>query len=98
MALVAWVHAFHRGLIADLVLDQWLGVDAPTIGFLVGVIYFSKYGWQRAPAEIWRRSRSFASFLAAGSGEGTPTVQRHATWTPDRRPILTPLSREPISC
>jgi len=25
-------------------------------------------------------------------------VQRHATWTPDRRPILTPLSREPISC
>ena len=27
------------------------------------------------------------------------TVQRHATsWTPNRRPILTPLSREPISC
>ena len=25
-------------------------------------------------------------------------VQRHATWTPNRRPILTPLSREPISC
>lgn len=27
-----------------------------------------------------------------------PDVQRHATWTPDRRPILTPRSREPIGC
>ena len=25
-------------------------------------------------------------------------VQRHATLTPDRRPILTPLSREAVSC
>jgi hypothetical protein len=33
------------------------------IGFLVGVIYFLKYGWQRAPAEIWRRSRSFGGFF-----------------------------------
>ena len=33
------------------------------IALLVVVIYFLKYGWQRAPAEIWRRSRAFAGFF-----------------------------------
>jgi hypothetical protein len=33
------------------------------IAFLVIVVYFLKYGWQRAPAEIWRRTRSFAAFF-----------------------------------
>ena len=33
------------------------------IALLVIVIYILKYGWQRAPAEIWRRSRSFAGFF-----------------------------------
>jgi hypothetical protein len=35
------------------------------IAVLVVVIYFLKYGWQRAPAEIWRRSRSFAGFFVS---------------------------------
>jgi hypothetical protein len=30
---------------------------------LIGVIYFLKYGWQRAPSEIWRRTRSFGIFF-----------------------------------
>jgi hypothetical protein len=30
---------------------------------LIGVIYFLKYGWQRAPAEIWRRTSSFSKFF-----------------------------------
>ena len=33
------------------------------IAFLVILVYFLKYGWQRAPAEIWRRTRSFAGFF-----------------------------------
>ena len=33
------------------------------IALLVMVIYFLKYGWQRAPAEIWRRSRTFGGFF-----------------------------------
>ncbi|HEU0061159.1 MAG TPA: hypothetical protein VFR19_14870 [Hyphomicrobiaceae bacterium] len=33
------------------------------IALLVIVVYFLKYGWQRAPAEIWRRTRSFAGFF-----------------------------------
>ena len=33
------------------------------IAFLVIIVYFLKYGWQRAPAEIWRRTRSFVAFF-----------------------------------
>jgi len=35
------------------------------IALLVLVIYFLKYGWQRAPSEIWRRSRSVAGFFVS---------------------------------
>lgn len=30
---------------------------------LIGVVYLLKYGWLRAPSEIWRRTRSFGSFF-----------------------------------
>lgn len=33
------------------------------IGILIAAVYFLKYGWQRAPAEIWRRSRTFGRFF-----------------------------------
>ena len=33
------------------------------IALLVVFIYVLKYGWQRAPAEIWRRTRGFALFF-----------------------------------
>ena len=33
------------------------------IALLIIVIYFLKYGWHRAPAEIWKRSRAFAGFF-----------------------------------
>ena len=33
------------------------------IALLIIVIYFLKYGWQRAPAEVWRRSRTFGAFF-----------------------------------
>ena len=33
------------------------------IVILVAVVYYLKYGWQRAPSEIWRRTRSFAGFF-----------------------------------
>jgi hypothetical protein len=32
------------------------------IAILVAVIFFLKYGWQRAPAELWRRGSAFAHF------------------------------------
>jgi hypothetical protein len=33
------------------------------VALLVAVIYFLKYGWQRAPAEILRRTRTFGRFF-----------------------------------
>lgn len=33
------------------------------VALLVAVIYFLKYGWQRAPAELWRRTRAFGGFF-----------------------------------
>jgi hypothetical protein len=33
------------------------------IAVLIGAIYFVKYGWQQAPAEIFRRTRSFGRFF-----------------------------------
>ena len=51
------------------------------IALLVIVIYFLKYGWQRAPAEIWKRSRTFAGFFceldqgARQVASGRATVQ-----------------------
>jgi len=33
------------------------------IALLVAAIYFLKYGWQRAPAEIWRRANLVAHFF-----------------------------------
>jgi hypothetical protein len=35
------------------------------IALLIGVIYFLKYGWRRAPFEIWRRTQSFCRFFWA---------------------------------
>jgi hypothetical protein len=32
------------------------------IAILVAIIFFLKYGWQRAPAELWRRGSTFARF------------------------------------
>ena len=54
------------------------------IALMVVVIYFLKYGWQRAPAELWRRSRSFAGFFVSwirardsdvSDGEFAPSVR-----------------------
>ncbi len=46
------------------------------IAVLILVIYGLKYGWRRAPFEIWRRSQGFARFfwswLRAGELEARP--------------------------
>jgi hypothetical protein len=33
------------------------------IALLVVAVFFFKYGWQRAPAELWRRSRSIGGLF-----------------------------------
>lgn len=33
------------------------------IALLIGAIYYFKYGWRRAPVEIWRRTSAFGRFF-----------------------------------
>ena len=33
------------------------------IALLVGVVFYFKYGWQRAPVEIWKRATQAARFV-----------------------------------
>ena len=47
---------------------------------------------------IWRREGLKVPKKQPKRGRLWLNVQRHATLTPDRRPILTPLSREAVSC
>jgi hypothetical protein len=45
------------------------------IALIVSAIFFLKYGWQRAPAELWRRSRGLArlawTWMRAGEAKTT---------------------------
>ena len=58
------------------------------IAVLVIAIYLMKYGWQRAPVELWRRTRAFGGFfwnwvraregsIAAASHNDAVRVVRH---------------------
>src|SRR5690349_9524855 len=70
MDIVGWllwlVSAVFSGLLSLIwfLISGWVSTLLQ-IGLLVVVIYFLKYGWQRAPAELWRRSRSFAGFFVS---------------------------------
>jgi hypothetical protein len=59
-ALIA-VLTFLWSLIWFLI-SGWVSTLVQII-LLVAIMYFLKYGWQRAPAELWRATRSFASIL-----------------------------------
>ena len=68
MDILGWLWWLGSTLLTGVLSLVWFLISGWVstllqIGFLVGVIYFLKYGWQRAPAEIWRRSRSFAGFF-----------------------------------
>ena len=57
--------AYVVGLIWSLVwflISGWVSTLLQ-IAVLIAVIYWLKYGWQRAPYEIWKRTRSFARFF-----------------------------------
>jgi hypothetical protein len=65
LAWLWWVVSTVLGVFFALIwflVSGWVSTLLQ-IAFLVIIVYFLKYGWQRAPAEIWRRTRAFAAFF-----------------------------------
>ena len=65
VAWLGWALIAVLGFLWSLVwflISGWVSTLLQ-IAFLIATIYFLKYGWQRAPAEIWRRTRSFGRFF-----------------------------------
>ena len=68
MDILTWILSslvFVVGLLWSLVwflISGWVSTLLQ-IAVLIAVIYWLKYGWQRAPYEIWRRTRTFGRFL-----------------------------------
>ena len=65
VAWIAWGLLTLLGVLWSLVwflISGWVSTLLQ-IAVLIATIYFFKYGWQRAPAELWRRTRSFVRFF-----------------------------------
>ena len=63
MDIVAWTLWALLGLLGFLWTVVWFLISGWVstvlqIALLVVAVFFFKYGWQRAPAELWRRARS----------------------------------------
>jgi hypothetical protein len=68
MDVLSWLWWLVSGVATALLSVVWFLISGWVstllqISLLIMVVYFLKYGWQRAPAEIWRRSRAFARFF-----------------------------------
>jgi hypothetical protein len=68
MDMLGWLWWVASTLVTAILSLTWFLISGWVstllqIALLVIVIYFLKYGWQRAPAEIWKRSRAFAGFF-----------------------------------
>ena len=73
MDILAWSWWVASALLTGILSLIWFLISGWVstllqIALLVIVIYFLKYGWQRAPAEIWKRSRAFAGLFIGWVG------------------------------
>lgn len=62
---LAWALMTLLGFLWSLVwflISGWVSTLLQ-IALLIAAIYLFKYGWQRAPAELWRRTRPFGRFF-----------------------------------
>jgi hypothetical protein len=68
MDLLVWVWWVLSAVLTTVFAVLWFLISGWVstllqVALLVMVIYFLKYGWQRAPLEIWRRTRTFGRFF-----------------------------------
>lgn len=64
---LVWLLLKAMGLVwsfAWFLLGGWLSALAQ-VAVVVGIVFAYKYGWQRAPFEVWARARAFGRFLWA---------------------------------
>lgn len=57
---IAWALFSVLGLVWSVVwflISGWVSTLLQ-IAVLIGAVFFLKYGWQRAPLELWKRGRS----------------------------------------
>lgn len=62
---LAWALGAALSLLWSLVwllIGGWVSTLLQ-IALLITIVYTLKYGWRRAPAEIWRHSQSFVRFF-----------------------------------
>ena len=60
LGLVWWLLGLLWSIVWFLV-SGWVSTLLQ-IAILVAVIFFLKYGWERAPSELWRRGSAFVRF------------------------------------
>jgi hypothetical protein len=77
---VLWWLAGMAWAVVWFLISGWVSTLLQ-IAILLAVVFFLKYGWQRAPTELWRRGSAFARFawkwLRAREGEAaTPREVR----------------------
>jgi hypothetical protein len=68
MEMIGWVWWVVSGIASWLLALVWFLISGWVSTLLqiivvVGVVFFLRYGWRRAPAELYTRTRSFARFL-----------------------------------
>lgn len=82
MEIVSWLWWGFYSVVGAVLAVSWFLISGwvstlMQIAVLVAVVYFLKYGWQRAPVEIWRRSRGFARFFLAWIRAREPDTAEH---------------------
>jgi hypothetical protein len=68
MEILAWVLWALFSLLGFLWTVVWFLISGWVstllqIALLIAAVFFFKYGWQRAPAELWRRAHSVGGLL-----------------------------------
>ena len=68
MEIAGWLWWVISGIASRLLALVWFLINGWVstvlqILVLVGVVYFLRYGWRRAPGELYVRTRSFARFF-----------------------------------